>query len=102
MTRTDGGPEPPEPRASTTARHHAAGPGQHNPPDRQAEVIVRGFAAAAPSGRRTRWAIIVPSCPWCSHLHIHNAVGPHCGRRTGSCVRDYRVVIPGQRKGIAS
>jgi hypothetical protein len=79
---------------------HAAGQNQDNPPARRAEVIAGGFAAA-PAGRRTLHAVIVPCCPHCGFLHQHKSASGQGGRRTGSCGRAYRVVIVGRRKGAA-
>lgn len=59
------------------------------------EVI--GFAHP-PAGRRRYWALIVPTCYWCRHLHQHRATGPDGGLRVGSCGRRYRVRVAGNKR----
>lgn len=72
--------------------------GQRNPSARPREVLASGFAAP-PAGRRTKWAIVIPTCPFCGYLHLHRAAGDHGGRRTSSCGREYRVVLAGSKRG---
>lgn len=62
---------------------------------------VPGFAAP-PAGRRTRWAIVVPTCVHCGSLHLHRALGEHDGVRTGSCGKQYRVVLAGSKRRLWS
>lgn len=84
---------------TTTKTRHQESPIQSTTPAGQCKVTARGFVAA-PAGRRTFWAVIVPRCPFCQHLHLHRATGPHGGRRTASCGRAYVVVLAGH-KGAA-
>lgn len=90
------------PFETTSARHHSKdlSPVQRTTPAEQRKVTTGGFAAA-PAGRRTSWAVIVPRCPFCQHLHLHRATGPHGGRRTASCGREYVIVLAGRGKGAA-
>jgi hypothetical protein len=67
-----------------------------------AEIIattptVIGFAYP-PAGRRRLWAVIVPSCCWCQHLHQHRATGPFGGLRVAGCGRTYRVRVAGSKR----
>jgi hypothetical protein len=110
-TQRSGAPPPDErnggaayPAAPETSHHLAADHPDgsayphHGEQIRSAVPDVSGFAAA-PAGRRTRWAIIVPRCVWCSGLHIHRALAEHGGIRTGSCGKAYRVVLAGNKRG---
>lgn len=63
-------------------------------------IEARGFAAP-PAGRRTTWALVVPQCPFCGHLHLHRAKGKHSGLRVGSCGRMYQIILAGQRRRAA-
>jgi hypothetical protein len=54
----------------------------------------------SPYGRRHLWSLIVRRCPNCRHMHIHKIGNPSAESwiKTGSCGRDYRVVVrPVQR-----
>lgn len=62
---------------------------------RVAEVV--GYASP-PAGRRTLWAIVVPSCVGCGTLHIHRAGGAAGGYRRGSCGARYWVKIAGAQR----
>lgn len=63
-----------------------------------APPTAQGFATP-PSGRRVLWAVVVPTCPACGHLHLHRSTGRHGGRRTGSCGATYLVVLAGAKRG---
>jgi hypothetical protein len=54
--------------------------------------------AAPPIGRRRMWALVVPDCPWCRHLHLHRATGREGGLRVASCGRPYRLRVAGTRR----
>ncbi|MCA1671731.1 MAG: hypothetical protein LC799_05850 [Actinobacteria bacterium] len=83
--------------APSTSRRQAAGHPDGNPEPCQKLVRAKAFAAS-PTGRRTLWTLVVPRCPFCSHLHLHRATGPHPGRRVGSCGESYFVLISGSKR----
>jgi hypothetical protein len=103
MRHEERGPSHGAPLETTVACHHSkdSGLAHGTTPGRQDEPAeVFGFAAE-PAGRRSMWAVVVPRCCWCLGLHIHRSTGAHGGRRTGSCGKEYVVVLAGRRKGAA-
>jgi hypothetical protein len=100
MNETNKGRSPgDEDRPSGINTLHGTDRDQRTPDDRP--VVAFGFAAA-PAGRRTKWALVIPQCPHCFRLHLHRADGPRGGLRIGSCGRVYRVQLAGwRRRGAA-
>lgn len=88
-----GGPVAHGPASEKIGRHQATEPqSQPNAADRQKLPRVAAYAAE-PAGRRSMWAIVVPHCARCGHLHLHRSTGQHGGIRTGSCGAEYVVVL---------
>ncbi|SFO52626.1 hypothetical protein SAMN05216207_10786 [Pseudonocardia ammonioxydans] len=55
--------------------------------------------AHPPAGRRHMWAIVVPTCPACSHMHLHrSAAAPEEEVRIGSCGAAYRLRLAGAKR----
>lgn len=91
-----GGRRPEQLIGQTTDTIHDTATDRHEPHSGTV-VTVLGFALA-PAGRRTLWALVVPTCPHCSAAHLHRATGPHDGLRVASCGRPYKIRLTGSRR----